>query len=125
MTRTPGGRNAGPGTRPAATVEQPPMFHRASAMPNLAPFCSPARRRWIRSAVLATLGGLAAGASGRRKTLTVYTFGDSVLDCARYNEHGVHPGQLLVRNDDALFPEFAGRDLQTRGPARLVHRAVD
>ena len=94
-------------------------------MPNLAPFCSPARRRWIRSAVLATLGGLAAGASGRRKTLTVYTFGDSVLDCARYNEHGVHPGQLLVRNDDALFPEFRGRDLSSRGPARLEHHARD
>ena len=57
--------------------------------------------------------------------LTLYTFGDSILDCARYNEHGVHPGALLVRNDDALFPEFAGRDLLARGPARLEHHAVD
>jgi hypothetical protein len=34
--------------------------------------------------------------------LTVYTFGDSVLDCRHYNAHGVHPGQLVVRNDDRL-----------------------
>ncbi len=56
---------------------------------------------------------------------TVYTFGDSILDCGRYNEHGVHPGQLLVRNDDRLFPEFRGHDLAARGPARLEHRARD
>jgi lysophospholipase L1-like esterase len=55
----------------------------------------------------------------------LYTFGDSILDCGRYNAHGVHPGQLLVRNDDRLFPEFLGRDLASRGPARLEHRAVD
>jgi len=57
--------------------------------------------------------------------LRICTFGDSVLDCARYNERGVDPGRLIVRNDDALFPEFAGRDLSARGPARLEHRAVD
>ena len=57
--------------------------------------------------------------------LSLYTFGDSILDCGHYNEHGVHPGGLLVRNDDRLFPEFAGRDLAARGPARLEHRAVD
>jgi hypothetical protein len=57
--------------------------------------------------------------------LTVYTFGDSILDCAGYNDYGVHPGQLIVRNDDALFPEFRGRDLKSRRPARLEHRAVD
>jgi lysophospholipase L1-like esterase len=57
--------------------------------------------------------------------LTLYTFGDSILDCARYNELGVHPGQLLVQNDDRLFPEFQGQDLQSRGSARLVHRARD
>ncbi|MDQ0569959.1 acyl-CoA thioesterase-1 [Variovorax paradoxus] len=57
--------------------------------------------------------------------LTVYTFGDSVLDCGRYNDEGVHPGQLLVKNDDRLFPDFAGRDLQSRRPAQLDHRAVD
>ena len=56
---------------------------------------------------------------------TLYTFGDSILDCGRYNAHGVHPGQLLVRNDDRLFPEFLGLDLASRGPARLEHRAVD
>jgi acyl-CoA thioesterase-1 len=57
--------------------------------------------------------------------VTVYTFGDSILDCGRYNEHAVHPGQLVVRNDDRLFPEFRGQDLGSRGPARLAHRAVD
>jgi lysophospholipase L1-like esterase len=57
--------------------------------------------------------------------LTVYTFGDSILDCARYNPFGIHPGQLLVENDDAHFPEFQGQDLRARGPARLVHRAQD
>jgi lysophospholipase L1-like esterase len=57
--------------------------------------------------------------------LTVYTFGDSILDCGRYNEHGVHPGQLIVRNHDRLFPEFRGRDLSARGAVRLEHRAVD
>jgi len=58
-------------------------------------------------------------------TLTLYTFGDSILDCGHYNAYGVHPGQLIVRNNDKLFPEFKGRDLQSRGPARLDHRAVD
>ena len=56
---------------------------------------------------------------------TLYTFGDSILDCAHYNAHGVTPGGLLVRNDDRLFPEFRGRDLAARGPARLEHRAQD
>ena len=57
--------------------------------------------------------------------LTLYTFGDSILDCGRYNPFGVYPGALLVRNDDRLFPEYRGRDLSSRGPARLVHRALD
>jgi acyl-CoA thioesterase I len=57
--------------------------------------------------------------------LTLYTFGDSILDCRRYNAHGLDPGQLLVRNDDRLFPGFLGRDLSSLGPARLDHRAVD
>jgi GDSL-like Lipase/Acylhydrolase family len=56
---------------------------------------------------------------------TLCTFGDSILDCGAYNDHGVSPGQLLVRNDDDLFPEFRGRDLASLGPARLVHRARD
>jgi acyl-CoA thioesterase-1 len=59
------------------------------------------------------------------ETLTVYTFGDSILDCGHYNAHGIHPGQLIVRNDDRLFPEFRGRDLQSQRAARLEHRAVD
>lgn len=57
--------------------------------------------------------------------MTLFTFGDSILDCGRYNPNGLHPGQLLVRNDDSLFPQFAGLDLSSRGPARLAHRAVD
>ncbi len=57
--------------------------------------------------------------------LTIHTFGDSILDCGHYNDRGVDPGRLLVRNDDALFPEFRGRDLRARGPARLQHHAVD
>jgi hypothetical protein len=57
--------------------------------------------------------------------LTIVTLGDSVLDCGHYNDFGAHPGQLLVRNDDRLFPAFAGRDLSARGPARLDHRARD
>ena len=67
----------------------------------------------------------AAVAPPHAPTTTLFTFGDSILDCAHYNPHGVHPGQLIVRNDDALFPEFRGRDLQSSGPAALVHRAVD
>ena len=57
--------------------------------------------------------------------LTLYTFGDSILDSRWYNDVGLDPGQLLVRNDDRLFPEFQGRDLVSRGPARLEHHAVD
>lgn len=57
--------------------------------------------------------------------LTLYTFGDSILDCGRYNEYGVHPGQLLVQNEDRLFPEFKGQDLTSHGTARLEHRARD
>jgi acyl-CoA thioesterase I len=45
--------------------------------------------------------------------LTVYTFGDSILDCSHYNDKGVDPGRLLVNNNDHLFPEFQGRDLCT------------
>jgi lysophospholipase L1-like esterase len=69
--------------------------------------------------------GLAWRSQGDKEMLTVYTFGDSILDCGHYNPHGVHPGQLIVRNDDTLFPEFKGKDLSSRGPARLEHRAQD
>lgn len=57
--------------------------------------------------------------------LTVYTFGDSILDCGHYNHYGIHPGGLLVRNNDALFPAFQGQDLATQGPVRLEQRAQD
>ena len=57
--------------------------------------------------------------------LSVFTFGDSILDCSRYNAHGVNPGKLLVRNDDTLFPDFRGQDLQSHRGGRLMHRAVD
>jgi acyl-CoA thioesterase-1 len=83
---------------------------------------SDARRRFcaLSAAMLSQPG------DGRENPQAVlYTFGDSILDCGRYNERGVHPGQLLLRNDDTLFPEFKGQDLQSRGPARLVHGAVD
>lgn len=62
---------------------------------------------------------------GQDAMLTLYTFGDSVLDCGWYNDAGVTPGQLLVQNDDRLFPEFRGQDFSSRGSVRLVHRAVD
>jgi len=58
--------------------------------------------------------------------LTVTTFGDSILDCARYNSQRVDPAGLLVANRDDLFPEFRGRDLTTRlGNVRLVRAARD
>jgi acyl-CoA thioesterase-1 len=60
-----------------------------------------------------------------RQPLAVHTFGDSILDCGRYNPHGVHPGQLLVQNDDKLFPEFRGQDLKARLGGKLGHHAVD
>jgi acyl-CoA thioesterase-1 len=58
--------------------------------------------------------------------LTLYTFGDSILDCGHYNTFGITPGQLLIRNDDRLFPEFRGQGLaSTVGETRLEHRARD
>ena len=85
------------------------------------------RRRLIGAlaAAAAAMTGRAASAPSSHAVFTVYTFGDSILDCARYNAHGLHPGQLIVRNDDRLFPTFRGRDLLSLGPATLVHRAVD
>jgi acyl-CoA thioesterase-1 len=90
------------------------------------------RRRWLAIAMIPvwaqathdTAGGGQATASAA-DVLTLWTFGDSVLDCGHYNDRGITPGQLMVRNDDALFPEFKGHDLQSRGPARLQHRAKD
>jgi hypothetical protein len=58
--------------------------------------------------------------------VTLCTLGDSILDCGRYNAHGVHPARLILRNDDRLFPAWRGRDLASVGvDARLEHRAVD
>jgi lysophospholipase L1-like esterase len=59
------------------------------------------------------------------RPFTLVTFGDSILDCAGYNPHGVHPAALLLKNDDRLFPEFKGRDLSSLGLNHLEHRAVD
>jgi hypothetical protein len=56
----------------------------------------------------------------QHKPLTLYTFGDSILDC---DHDGLTPGRLLVRNDDQVFPEFRGLDLASRGPVRLEQRA--
>jgi hypothetical protein len=59
--------------------------------------------------------------------LTLYTFGDSILDCAHYNDERVDPAGLLIANRDDLFPEFRGRDLTTRlgGGVRVESRAID
>jgi len=57
--------------------------------------------------------------------MLVVTLGDSILDCGHYNEHGVTPARLLVRNDDRLFPEFRGHDLESNRPVQLDHRARD
>lgn len=61
------------------------------------------------------------------KPLTIHTFGDSVLDCARYNEARVHPAALLIRNNDRIYPEWRGRDLfhTKERPLFLDHRATD
>ena len=67
----------------------------------------------------------ARGSDMPDNVFTVCTFGDSILDCARYNEYGVHPGELIVRNNDHLFPDFKARDLSSTAPARLDHRARD
>ncbi len=45
------------------------------------------------------------------------------IPARRYNKLAVHPGQLLVHNDDHLFPEFQGQDLHSRGIVRLDHRS--
>ncbi len=92
------------------------------AMPAATPVASPAQ-----SSPLAGPGNGDRARTGRegRAVLTLHTFGDSILDCGDYNDRGLDPGQLLVRNDDRLFPEFRGRDLSTDRPAHLDHRAVD
>ena len=86
------------------------------------PVHSPNRRQWMAATLAASLAPVALA---KPAMFTLYTFGDSILDSSRYNDRGLDAGQLIVRNDDALFSEFIGRDLQSRGPARLAHRAVD
>lgn len=83
------------------------------------------RRQFIHAATGASIFALFGCNPRQHSMVTLYTFGDSILDCGRYNEFGVHPGQLLVQNDDRLFPEFKGQDLLSRGSARLEHRARD
>ena len=85
----------------------------------------PTRRRFIQAIGGAGVLTLLGCDRQEQAMVTLYTFGDSILDCGRYNEFGVHPGQLLVQNDDRLFPEFQGQDLASRGSARLEHRAQD
>jgi lysophospholipase L1-like esterase len=85
------------------------------------------RRRWLRTLIAgaAMIAVDAVGSITRRSGFTVLTFGDSILDCARYNDYGAHPGQLILCNDDCLFPEFRGNDLLSFAFAQLDHRARD
>lgn len=39
-----------------------------------------------------------------RRALHLWTFGDSILDCARYNADGVHPGALLAADAARVVP---------------------
>lgn len=84
-----------------------------------------ARRGFVQAVGGASVLYLLGCKQQEQTMLTLYTFGDSILDCGRYNEAGVHPGQLLVQNEDRLFPEFQGQDLCSRYQARLEHRARD
>lgn len=83
------------------------------------------RRQFIQAVGGASVLTLSGCNRTEQTMLTLYTFGDSILDCGQYNQHGVHPGQLLVQNDDRLFPEFQNQDLRSQGLARLEHRARD
>ena len=76
--------------------------------------------RHSRRTLLGAAGGLAVATActlvRQPEMTTLVTFGDSILDSGRYNQYGITPGQLLVTNDDRLFPEFRGRDLSSRAP---------
>jgi acyl-CoA thioesterase I len=103
------------------------MRDRASG-PSWKPPAAGERRRWLRyagSAALCAFADRSLRAAPSPSELVLWTFGDSILDCGHYNDHGLTPGRLLIRNDDRLFPEFKGRDLRSRGPAHLEHRATD
>jgi acyl-CoA thioesterase I len=90
----------------------------------MTPF-QPTRRRFIQLVGGASILTVLGCNRQEQAMVTLYTFGDSILDCGRYNEFGIHPGQLLVRNNDRLFPEFQRQDLTSQGPARLEHLARD
>jgi predicted esterase len=68
---------------------------------------------------------LAVSRDDQSAPFMLYTFGDSILDSRWYNDRDLDPGQLLIRNDDELFPEFRDQDLSSHGAVRLEHRAVD
>jgi acyl-CoA thioesterase-1 len=87
------------------------------------------RRRFLQALTVgAATMALSRTISAKNKVFTVFTFGDSILDCGRYNEYGVHPGQLIIHNNDFLFPEFKGRDLSSQSSSMsplLDHCARD
>jgi len=73
------------------------------------------------------MGGLFSNNNDKEKPLKIYTFGDSVLDCGRYNEFDIHPGKLLIENNDDIFPEFKGKTLTNmlNTSTELYHLAID
>lgn len=62
-----------------------------------------------------------------KSLLNIFTFGDSILDCGRYNKYNVSPGSLLVENRNDLFLEFKAQDLKSifRRPVKLTEFAID
>src|SRR5437868_15482408 len=92
--------------------DDPGAFATASLASEMQRVDSYARRRCVEALFAgAALAACRASRAAVRKAsvFTVVTLGDSILDCARYNEYGVHPGQLIVRNEDRMFPDFKGR----------------
>jgi acyl-CoA thioesterase I len=83
------------------------------------------RRRLLQGAGASLIVAAAPARVHALAMTTVFTFGDSILDCGHYNAYGLTPGRLIVRNADTIFPEFKGRDLQARAGTVLQHRAVD
>src|SRR4051812_34998426 len=101
MTTIPG--NGNPGARRAGTRFAPRQSDNCTAM-HEDELAHARRRRWLVAVAAGLVGArLPATAQERRgaPAMTLYTFGDSILDCGGYNPNGIDPGQLLVRNDDA------------------------
>jgi acyl-CoA thioesterase I len=73
------------------------------------------------------MGNIFSETKASKKIFKLYTFGDSVLDCGRYNEHSLDPGRLIIENNDKLFPEFKGKDLNSmlNIESQLIHSAID